>query len=277
MGSNNQDFISGPKIFIPACALLTAVHLVWAQLWGRDALTIPFSDPTSGSYSISFFTPSTYFGLAWTYAAILLALGALSLAAWRSLNEEKPPVTYISIGLFVASLEMAILNIFQSLVTSNSALIQIGTRNNTSATINATRDYASNILSTFPGWFLAASLIYVISISILCIVGMKYRTLGESKFSKYQWWPYNALATIIFGGCVLKIRESNLEPVLYRILAVLGALALAATLAWAGWLILDEVTIRLGKKNTKLKKAIIISFSAISFFILVIYVLCISM
>jgi len=276
MGSNNQNSISSPKIFIPACALLTAVHLVWAQLWGRDVLTIPFSDPTSGNYSICFFTPSTYFGLAWTCAAILPALVALSYAAWRSLKREEAQVNYISLGLFVASLEMAILNVFQSLVTSSSALIQIGTSNNTSAIINATRDYAGNILSTFPVWFLLTSSGYVIAVSILCVVGMKYRTSEKSKLSKYQWWVYNAFATIIFGGCILKIRESNLEPVLYRISAVLGALALAATLVWLGWLILDEVTIRFGKKNTKVKNAIIIIFSAFSLISLVIYVLYIS-
>lgn len=252
------------------------MHLVWAQLWGRDVLTIPFSDPTSGNYSICFFTPSTYFGLAWTCAAILLALVALSYAAWRSLKREEAQVNYISLGLFVASLEMAILNVFQSLVTSSSALIQIGTSNNTSAIINATRDYAGNILSTFPVWFLLTSSGYVIAVSILCVVGVKYRTSEKSKLSKYQWWVYNAFASIIFGGCILKVRESNLEPVLYRISAVLGALALAATLVWLGWLILDEVTIRFGKKNTKVKNAIIIIFTAFSLISLVIYVLYIS-
>ena len=276
MGSNNQNSISNPKRFITACALLTGVHLVWAQLWGRDVLTIPFSDPTNGNYSICFFTPSTYFGLAWTCAAILLALVALSYAAWKALNEPQTQVNCFSLGLFAASLEMAILNVFQSLVTSSSALIQIGTRNNTSAIINATGDYADNILSTFPVWFLVASLIYVISISILCVVGMKCRTSRKSKLSKYQWWAYNAFATIIFGGCILEVSESNLEPVLYRISAVLGALALAATLVWLGWLILDEVTIRFGKKNTKVKNAIIIIFSAFSLISLVIYVLYIS-
>ncbi len=188
-----------------------------------------FSDPTSGNYSISFFTPSTYFGLAWTCAAILLALGALSLAAWRPVNEEDPQVNYISLGLFAASLEMAILNVFQSLVTSSSALIQIGTSNNTSAIINATRHYAGNILSTFPVWFLRTSSGYVIAVSILCVVGMKYRTSGKGKLSKYQWWAYNAFATINFGGCVLKIRESSLEPVLYNALMALGAGALVVT------------------------------------------------
>jgi len=227
MGSNNQNSISSPKIFIPACALLTAVHLVWAQLWGRDVLTIPFSDPTSGNYSICFFTPSTYFGLAWTCAAILLALVALSYAAWRSLKQEETQVNYISLGLFAASLEMAILNISQSLVTSSSALIQTGTCNNTSATINtsttinATRDYASNILSTFPGWFLVASLTYIGLISMLCIMGMKHRTSGKGNLSKYQWWAYNAFATIIFGGLVLTIRKSSLE----NVLMTLGAIA----------------------------------------------------
>ncbi len=263
MGSNNQNSISDPKIFIPACALLTAVHLVWAQLWARDALTIPFSDPTSGSYSISFFTPSTYFGLAWTYAAILLALGALSLAAWRSLNKEKTRVTYISTGLLVASLEMAILNISQSLFTSSLALKQIGTCNNTSAIINATRDYASNILLTFPGWFLIASLIYVVSISILCIVGMKNRISGKSELSKYQWWAYNAFATIIFGGLVLTIRESSLGQGSYNTLVVLGVAALAATSAWLGRLIPDEVNIRFGKKNIEVKNVIIITTSMV--------------
>jgi len=269
MGSNNQNSISGPKVFIPACALLTAVHLVWAQLWGRDVLTIPFSDPTSGNYNISFFTPSTYFGLGWTCAAILLALGALSLTAWKSLNEEKPPVTYVSIGLFVASLEMAILNIFQSLVTSFSALIQVGACNTTSATINATTKYASNILFTFPGWFLIASLIYVISISILCIVGMKDGTSGKSKPPKYQLWAYNALATIIFAAFVLKIRESSLVDGLYRTLVVFGAFAFAATLVWLVGLSPGEVTIRFCKKNMKVKTAIIVFIGLIA---LIIYV-----
>jgi len=124
---------------------------------------------------------------------------------------------------------MAILNVFQSLVTSSLALIKIGTSNNTGTAINATRHYADNILSTFPVWFLVASLTCIGLISMLCIMGMKHRTSEKSKLPKYQWWAYNAFATIIFGGLVLKIREPSLENALprsYNVLMTLGAIAL---------------------------------------------------
>jgi len=97
-----------PKLgeFITAAGLLAAVLLVWAQLW-----VVTIADRNAR------------FGLAWVYIAVALTLLALCWATFRpfftspSNGSDEGCTSLLALGLFAAALEMAILQVFQSIVT----------------------------------------------------------------------------------------------------------------------------------------------------------------
>ena len=104
--------------FITADALLTAILLVWAQLWIQPSLQLWSKNYEPGveiGRWFDSFNSSAGFGLMWTYSAVFLALLAIVWAGWKTLAicESKTPDT--AIGLFSASLIMGLANVAQSI------------------------------------------------------------------------------------------------------------------------------------------------------------------
>ncbi len=111
------------RVFITADALLAAILLVWAQLWIHPSIDL-FSQEYPKQAALPYWSSvnlSAGFGLVWTHAAVFLALLALAYAGWsslvRHLEAEADNVPDLAIGLFGASLVMAIFNVGQSIIS----------------------------------------------------------------------------------------------------------------------------------------------------------------
>ncbi len=133
------------SVFITADALLAAVLLVWAQLWIQpyaqiwgDWYAAWQSDPTKSEQIMTLFDrlgPNINIGLAWTYLAVLCALMALVWIGCKSFKYGIEFTPNFSLGLFFASITLAILEVGQSFVSIviktfdvNSKLFQVTTR-----------------------------------------------------------------------------------------------------------------------------------------------------
>ncbi len=192
------------RTFITADAFLAAIVLVWGQLWATSEV------------------PTRHYGLAWTYLTVLLALVALTIAGFQTLrtrdDEARSRVHYVAVALFIAALEMGILNVLQSLFTT-SRLAAGGCGN--------PLDIEKPFL-----WY---SLVFVIVIIVTCILGSSYLHKIESDRTKScaGWracWPWlaNVVFVIAFGESVLCLYRSTLQtgwfwvPVIGFPIAVIG-------------------------------------------------------
>lgn len=111
------------RTFITADALLTAVLLVWQQLWTRPTidLWVKYYHPETNQVEEWFrpFNNSSSAGLLLTLSAVLLSLLALASAGWagisRARSERQTPG--LALGLFASSLLLGIVNVSQSLAS----------------------------------------------------------------------------------------------------------------------------------------------------------------
>ena len=127
MGERNRvKGIRNITTFVVADALLAAVLLVWAQLWIQPSLQLwgKWYLPELAKMPDWFepFNISVGIGLAWTYAAVFLALVALAWAVCHSLagNDAIPRGAFV---LFIGSLTMGGLNVLQSFGTTTCKLL----------------------------------------------------------------------------------------------------------------------------------------------------------
>ena len=120
--SEQNDKVRGIRklnTFITANALLIVVLLVWAQLWIQPSVQLWVREYGKGNPAgiLNVFNLNVGIGLAWTYLAVLLALIALAWVGWRSLTAQICETPSPAIGLFAASLVMAILDVGQSFIS----------------------------------------------------------------------------------------------------------------------------------------------------------------
>ena len=153
--------------FITADALLAAVLLVWAHLW----VVYP---PTVWQH----------FGLAWTYFSVFLALAAmawlLAKTVFRASVESTPD---LSLGLFMASLEMGALNVLQSIWSNVERVLEASQR-------------AVPSPQPTSAWLLLYAAVFIVLMLACCIWGV--RTHG--KCQRILWGLNCGLVTALFVG-----------------------------------------------------------------------------
>ena len=148
--------------FITAAGFLAAILLVWAQLWIRT-----YDEKFRESLNVRL-------GLFWTIFAILLALLAFSYALFYQFDvgrEENVPG--VAIGLFVASLIMALLGVGQSFT---SVFIKLVCRLPLFEPLRV------------PKWFAWLS------------VGLASALTGASIGAVYCWWARWLLLAVVLAG-----------------------------------------------------------------------------
>jgi hypothetical protein len=107
--------------FVTADALLAAILMVWAQLWIQPSVRLwaawyGVEKPEEVSKTLQTFNLNVgALGLLWTYFAVLLALLALVWVGFSILRPPSDKVPAPAIGLFSASVLMALVDVFQSI------------------------------------------------------------------------------------------------------------------------------------------------------------------
>jgi hypothetical protein len=131
-------------VFVTADALLAAILLVWAQLRVHPSIELFIKLHTGEQVANwSNYNLAAVIGLLLTYPAVFLALLALAWAGWRSIEKSTDNTPPFAIGLFGASIAMAIINVAASVL---SILMKL-------ANIRQSSIYTPLNLCAVPGWF----------------------------------------------------------------------------------------------------------------------------
>ncbi|MBE9513161.1 MAG: hypothetical protein IMY77_03805 [Chloroflexi bacterium] len=195
--TNEPKGIRKLSIFVTADALLAAILLVWAQLWIQPSLQLWVREYGKGEPAeiLDTFSMNVGIGLVWTYFAVFLALVALAWAGWRSFTteekSERNKTPDFSIGLFSASLVMAVLDVLQSFATNIKKLMMSG------MPIYKPLELPENLLHLKP-WCIGV----VIALGVLIII---FSILGAKSHKYKLWLKAEAVAILIVGVFFLYI------------------------------------------------------------------------
>ena len=212
--------------FITADALLAAVLLVWGQLWRSPAIELfgrQYKGPGPDSMPPWFddFNLNLGVGLVMTYSAVFLALLALAWVSWRSRTGQICDTPRTALGLFAASLTIAIINVTQSVSTVSMKLLPL--------LVKERLIYEPLTLGCFFMWSTYGLILAIIGLSIW----------GAHTFDKYKsgckyLLPWKIEATIIgiageFGLCLLR---GTLKDPHWLILMLAFGIVASAFLIW---------------------------------------------
>lgn len=111
--------------FLTASGVLSAILLVWAQLWPLLLTIVPEDTPRQ---LLKVVNGNIEVGLTWTYGALLLALLSFGLSIAIPLRNEttldrKTCIYRFAISFFELSLLMGIINVVQSFVSVSDKLL----------------------------------------------------------------------------------------------------------------------------------------------------------
>jgi hypothetical protein len=177
------------RIFITADALLTAVLMVWAQLWMQPSLQLwtknIYSDNGTFEKWFEQFEESAFFGLLLTYPAIFCALFALAWAGWYSLNNDKEKTHCVALWLFGTAIALAIINVIQS---SISVLWKF---------FKGLPIFQPLNLNMFPTWFWIVFGFWAIVVVIF--TGFMFTHGKEHTWIRIFWWCWLLIFGILLG------------------------------------------------------------------------------